>query len=136
MIILQANGLVAALFDEMKGALQAIEDGDYDLAFDILAARCRPSDELTTISLTVDSIPSRRLAQEMKGLIPPGLVREIHAQTFEQAVHTADRALRSAAEWRAKPENLLTAISVLSDFGLTLAWDFEAGQAALESDGI
>ncbi|HZF97725.1 MAG TPA: hypothetical protein VEY92_05700 [Pseudoxanthomonas sp.] len=121
---IKSHDLVTALVGEMRNALEAMERNDYHGAFQILEARCRPSDSLTAIPPGFDDIGLRRVALQVFKAMPAPLMRPGHEVLFQWAVYSAHRLL-SADPSTLKPEDYLVTTESLGDFGVTAAWEFK-----------
>jgi hypothetical protein len=111
--------LVAALMAEMRAALCAMEVGDYDRAFAILEARCRPNSPLLNSPPTA-TLDGRRIAAEIMQLAPPGLITEISSAALEHAAYAIGTVILKQIK-DADPEYLVEAIAFAAEFGVSLA---------------
>ena len=123
-LILKTDTLAGALLAEMRQALEAMEAGDYDLAYQLLEDRTRPKDPLTTLPNACVRLDILAVTRRMAALASPSLITESYASLLEVAAGCIADAFRSP-EWLSRPENALTAARLAAEFGLSLEWDFE-----------
>lgn len=128
-LILKTDTLAGALLAEMRQALEAMEAGDYDLAYEVLGDRTRPKDPLTTLPNASARLDILAVTRRIATLASPSVITESYASLLEVAAGCIADAFRSP-EWLARPENALTAARLAADFGLSLEWDFEAAEGS------
>lgn len=126
-LILKTDTLARALLAEMRQALEAMEAGGYDLAYQVLENRIRPKDPLTTLPNASTRLDILAVTRRMAALASPSVITEGYAPLLEVAAGCIADAFQSP-EWLARPENALTAARLAADFGLSLEWDFEASE--------
>lgn len=114
---LKQSPLCAALMDDMRQALEAIEFGDYDRAYQILADRCRPDTPLTSIPFELD-VRRAGLARQILSMAPQGLLCETDAYVVYVAVEAVLPVLKRPQE--IDGETMLKAMENASLVGLTI----------------
>lgn len=135
-LILAPDALAHSLMAEMTDALQHMEAGDYDGAFQIIEARCRPDDPATDIRPHhADNLDLRRTMAEMVRHMPEGLLRKHHVLALEVAASLAMRAI--AQDDQVAPddriETAIGAARAVADFGVSLEWDYDLRPDELEA---
>lgn len=113
---LAQNDLVAALLDEMRDALTSLERGDYDLAFDVLQKRCRPTDPLVEFTCSY-SLDVTRVGREIVQVAPKELLRAPDLYCLEiMAVNISQ--LRKSDELASS--KVISTVELISDYGILL----------------
>jgi len=124
-LILKPHALVHLLLAEMSRALEAMELGDYDLAYCILADRVRPQETLTKLPNTSGRLDILSVTKRMAELAPSSVLADRYGSMLEVAAGSLTDAFRSPS-WLSRPENALTAAALAAEFGLSLEWEFES----------
>lgn len=119
-LTIKPSPLVTSLVDLMNDALQAMEEGDYDGAFQLLERRCRPPDAMLTLP-TMYSLPAARVAKELFQASPGGVLLEGHDFFLQQAADVVARALAQPLS-RTDVDNVCVAMIMAAECGIDLEW--------------
>ena len=119
-LTIKPSPLVTSLVDLMNDALQAMEAGDYDGAFQLLERRCRPSDAMLVPPKTY-SQPSERIAMQLLQASPPGVLLGTHDLFLELTADVVARVMSQPLS-SVDVDNLCVAMSMATECGIELEW--------------
>lgn len=110
------NELVATLLDEMREALSALEQGDYDSAFETLQERCRPLNPLAEFTCGY-SLEATRIGRDIIKAAPKGLLTIADSNYLEIAANSISRL---NADKDADKGTVLSVAELISECGVVL----------------
>jgi hypothetical protein len=134
-LTLKGNPLVCVLIDEMSDALEAMEMGDYDGAYQLLEQRCRPSEPMLAPPKTY-SLESARAAKQLIDASPRGVLRKDHDIFVGFAADVVARVLTPPLS-SLDVNTVCVAMNTAAECGIELEWsEIERDEQSDQHDPI